>query len=1095
MFCGRASGSIGKLALMLAPSPDYWVSLIERAAWFAERIGPEFAPRDAAQCTPTVRELGLARMDQWLRSSAAGDMTQFARRLAWDGLSREQAQAVATSVRFRGQDLPEWAAILAEAIAEAALFRGKSLEEAAEQRFLDPGDPLAFEHLLAPFVLSARKRLERLAGAGYETAASEAHAALERFLLQWLCAVSAEAIELNFTALRTIRQTIRLAMPGFVPGRKLYAEFIESLWDGGLYELFSEYPVMARLLGRTIELWLDFAARFLARAADDSEALRAAFSVEGALGPVMRIVPGLSDRHNGGVTSLRIQFECGLELIYKPKDLRSELVWKELAEWFNAHGAPLSIPVFRSVCRPTHGWVEIVEHKPCENVEQVARYYQRAGMLLCLVYVLEGSDCHHENIIASGEYPVLIDMETLLQHRVRMIEGSQQEDASSLANRVFYWDSVFRTALLPRWEFGPDGESYDISGLGGVEGQKTSFTRKAWRHINTDGMRLWREKIETRPHSNVVYLDGRRIDPATRLHDILSGFEQMYRFLHSRRETLFTPGGPFEPLKNLRLRFLFRHTKIYTAVLGGYLRPQFLKDAMDAFIRLDILCRPLLHSGERHPFWDIIAAEQFSLTQADIPIFHSAADTTALEIGAGKSIPDFFAEPSFDLLKLRFEKMSEPDLRTQLSYIRSSFSAPELPAAAAASLDDGQPLTAGDFAAEAQAIARQIREAAILSPDGSATWISLAYYAEAQRWQLQPMTPRLYDGAGGTILFLAAMERLYPGEGNGEAARAGIRSIARSFLTPTDERLLLEAGVGAGLGAASLSYCLLRAAWLLEDEGLIDTAGQAARLLTSERLEADKRFDLLGGSAGAILSLLALHAARPESWALDRADQCGRHLLKNRVASPAGPRTWPTLSGELLTGFSHGASGISYALAKLADCTGNREYADAAAEAIAYEDSVYEENAGNWPDFRFPKTGKGYAFQVSWCHGAPGVGLGRLGSLAWLDRPEVRRDIDRALRTTASETFSSLDHLCCGNLGRAETLLVAAGRLDRPEYGERARLLAQHVVYRARKLGYYQLGWRAGPYIPSFHQGMAGIGYQLLRLAHPDRLPSILLWE
>lgn len=30
---------------------------------------------------------------------------------------------------------------------------------------------------------------------------------------------------------------------------------------------------------------------------------------------------------------------------------------------------------------------------------------------------------------------------------------------------------------------------------------------------------------------------------------------------------------------------------------------------------------------------------------------------------------------------------------------------------------------------------------------------------------------------------------------------------------------------------------------------------------------------------------------------------------------------------------------------------------------------------------------------------------------------------------------------------------------------------------------------------PGFFQGAAGIGYELLRLAHPDHLPSVLLWE
>ena len=81
--------------------------------------------------------------------------------------------------------------------------------------------------------------------------------------------------------------------------------------------------------------------------------------------------------------------------------------------------------------RSTHGWVEFVEHLPCRDHDEARRYYERAGMLLCLFYVLEGTDCHYENIIASGEYPVLIDTETLMHHRARAVvpedENAQTE--------------------------------------------------------------------------------------------------------------------------------------------------------------------------------------------------------------------------------------------------------------------------------------------------------------------------------------------------------------------------------------------------------------------------------------------------------------------------------------------------------------------------------------------------------------------------------------------------------------------------------------------------------------------------------------------
>ena len=108
--------------------------------------------------------------------------------------------------------------------------------------------------------------------------------------------------------------------------------------------------------------------------------------------------------------------------------------------------------VLKVLNRQGYGWVEYVEQLPCEDLAAAQRFYQRAGMLLCLLYALRGTDCHHENLIASGEHLVLIDMETLMHHEARLMEDSSRAtEAETLANQLF-GDSVLRTGLLPRWD-------------------------------------------------------------------------------------------------------------------------------------------------------------------------------------------------------------------------------------------------------------------------------------------------------------------------------------------------------------------------------------------------------------------------------------------------------------------------------------------------------------------------------------------------------------------------------------------------------------------------------------------------------------------
>ncbi len=93
--------------------------------------------------------------------------------------------------------------------------------------------------------------------------------------------------------------------------------------------------------------------------------------------------------------------------------------------------------------------VEYVEHQACENEAAAQRFYQRAGMLLCWLYALRGIDCHYQNLIASGEHLVLVDLETLLDPEVKLIDNSlDAQEMESTAGQQFY-DSVLRTGLLP----------------------------------------------------------------------------------------------------------------------------------------------------------------------------------------------------------------------------------------------------------------------------------------------------------------------------------------------------------------------------------------------------------------------------------------------------------------------------------------------------------------------------------------------------------------------------------------------------------------------------------------------------------------------
>ena len=60
---------------------------------------------------------------------------------------------------------------------------------------------------------------------------------------------------------------------------------------------------------------------------------------------------------------------------------------------------------------------------------------------------------------------------------------------------------------------------------------------------------------------------------------------------------------------------------------------------------------------------------------------------------------------------------------------------------------------------------------------------------------------------------------------------------------------------------------------------------------------------------------------------------------------------------------------------------------------------------------------------TAWCHGAPGIGLGRLASLPCLGELEMRQEIAVALETTRAQGFGYNHSLCHGDLGNLDLLL------------------------------------------------------------------------
>lgn len=443
--------------------------------------------------------------------------------------------------------------------------------------------------------------------------------------------------------------------------------------------------------------------------------------------------------------------------------------------------------------------------------------------------------------------------------------------------------------------------------------------------------------------------------------------------------------------------------------------------------------------------------------------------------------------------------------------------------------------------AEASAIADQLRRSCLHAPDGRISWAGpVGYGTELIPLRKVWLGPQLYDGTTGIALFFAALGRI---SGESEHRELAVRILAPlrrtlAVLAATPEQAdQIRIPVGSLIGLGSFLYGLVKAGELLDEPSLIRAAHDATVLITPERIARDRRVRIQTGSAGAVLALLAVHARLPGpnrlgKRPLDIACECAQHLLDTRISFEGRPQAWALSPGKPpLAGFSYGAAGVCYALLRLFEVTGRQEFLEAAHEGLAFVRSLYSPEHGYWRDFRpifqsryRPRRGTWRDwwavgtlddleevpnprpvqdhFSVMWCHGAAGIALGRIGALPCEDTPEARQEIEGALNRARSyvrntETLEAPDDLCCGHMGLLELLLCASQTIGDEDALDTARVLMDRVRQRAEVRGSYELSAARGTdvFAPSLFQGIAGVGYTLVRLAAPEEIPCLLLLD
>jgi class II lanthipeptide synthase len=1019
-----------------------------RAVTLEERVAaPVFGgpaskpPDDAASFNTQHLQYSVAR---WKAQKPFDRAELFQQRLRLQNLTESDLRRIicepAGEIRNRLSAAPDWVATIEAALSSTPTFEFHDFLSSRLKR-----DPLTgFLDVVAPFINIGLRQLETGAKALTRRAEHRAFdpgavaALLLPNLAHALLRIVGRTMVLELNVAR-LEETLAGST-----SEERFASFIDQLHDSHrLRELFEEYPVLARLAAEQTNRWVTVSLELLDRLSQDFDALEQAFTDAQGLGSLVGVSMDLADPHGGGRSVGIVKFSSGARIVYKPKSMAVDAHFQQALQWLTGEGFA---PTFRTLTildRGTYGWSEFASAEACRTRDELTRFYERIGGYLALLFVMNARDFHAGNVIASGEHPVLIDLEALFHpHRALPVDG-EPVSADRLAGRLVR-NSVLRIGLLPERLWGnAEHEGVDISGLGAPDGQLTPYPVAAWAESGADTMRLVRKRKAIKCDVNRPTLMGEPVDVIQHRDAILQGFRSAYSILAARRDELLSPDGPFGRFGRDSVCVFLRSSRTYRRLLRESYHPDVLRDALDRDRLFDLLWAAVQDDAD---LAGVILSEQSDLWNGDIPRFTAQPASRHLWTTGGKTRADFFPEPAFSAIRRILGELGDAARARQEWFVEASLAS----MAGALSCSPSYRAVSSESPAEperllnaAGAIGRRLEQLAVRGAH-DATWIGLE--VERRRvWTIAKAGVDLDAGTPGIALFLAYLGAVTGSEGPTTLARAALAAMREAL----KERSLSRIGIGGFEGLGGLIYALSHLGALWNRSDLFDEANDLAMRLPP-LIDKDEQFDIAGGAAGCVLALRSLQQC--VSSDLTRlAIQCGDHLL-NSARSDAG---------------------IAYALLQLNAWTGTERFR---ACAWAMLNGQRPPDDDRWMDS--PGGTGGADFYRLCCplesSGAPA----RADAAAMVG--QIRKRGFGWNHSLGHGDFGSLEFLTRGAILLGDEGLIAEG-------GRMAATILDDIE---------QHRWRCGTPLgvetPGLLSGLAGIGYGLLRAAMPDDVPSVL---
>ncbi len=852
-------------------------------------------------------------------------------------------------------------------------------------------------------------------------------------------------------------------------------KIVDDNWISGLEQ---KYPIMTRSIEEVIESAVLLYSDAINSLNNDKYEIAQKLCHNHSFNKIEKIQGDIADSHCEGKSVLRIYLNNGYQIIYKPHNIENEKVFQS----FMAHMGKMVNTNMYSLAmieRNNYGWVECVDNKPCTNQEQVQDYYKRMGIYIFAFYLLGTNDIHNENIIASGEYPVIVDLENIVGAPIDL-EGLDIVERIQL----FLKNSVLYSGALPSFKWSREGANVNISGVGGNGRNELPFKMPKVINEGTSEIKITFYHPSFDQQANVPTLNNKKLNPACYLTQILEGFRLAYDKTVENKSKVKSWLGEFE---NLKSRYLLADTQRYAMCLNSSYNPLLMDDGA----KRQMYLYTMWYGRDMNSRIDkeIVESEIRDLLGHDIPYFYFKVSGTGVYDSRGKEIKTYFNKNPYLSLLDKVDCLNKKDRNHQSELIEMTIKLQERTENSL--MNANIPINIvnryGKFASKdkllhvSEKIGDSLINNSVQFRSGDIGWYMASVTTRGEfSWKIQPIDMYMYGGVMGINMFFHSL-CCYIKQSKYRNVTKVLDGQLFAYTDNLFERKKPKLSTGIYNGEASILKGYLHIYQMTGAKKYLEYAEKHARIV-KQCMSREENFDLLDGLAGAVVGLMELYAVKNSEEILEAAAEGGNKLLDCAVLTPQGMCWKNRLDDVPLLGISHGTAGIMIAFAKLYEATGQQKYYDAMAASLAYENANYDEELNNWIDFRANPDKRKEADTVAWCHGAGGVLMSRLAILNVVKdklKDVVCRDIERAVSKLEDKWMREGLCLCHGSCGNLLMLKKYADVMEDKEMKKRILEYAGQLASLIEKEEWLL----QEKYNPGLMNGYTGVGMSMLMLS------------